>query len=124
LCAGTRSWLPKMAKQPPRNSRKFSTTAASSGTLDRRDGKTGVARANALQAKTLQRADADASCVRALGAYKDFLTLWRDADTDVPNPQASQSGIRQAPVASGVIRDKSCTSPAARSYVPVRASSD
>jgi hypothetical protein len=41
LCAGTRSWLPKMAKQPPRNSRKFSTTAASSGTLDRRDGKTG-----------------------------------------------------------------------------------
>ena len=51
LCAGTRSWLPKMAKQPPRNSRKFSTTAASPGTLDRRDGKTGVARANALQRK-------------------------------------------------------------------------
>jgi hypothetical protein len=43
-----------------------------------------VARANALQAKTLQGADADASRVRALAAYKDFLTLWKDADPDVP----------------------------------------
>jgi tetratricopeptide (TPR) repeat protein len=46
--------------------------------------KLGVARANALQAKTLQGADADAARVRALGAYKDFLTLWKDADPDVP----------------------------------------
>jgi eukaryotic-like serine/threonine-protein kinase len=35
----------------------------------------GVARANALQSKTLQGADADAARVRALAAYKDFLTL-------------------------------------------------
>ena len=44
----------------------------------------GVARANSLQAKNSQGADADAARVRALAAYKDFLTLWKDADPDVP----------------------------------------
>jgi eukaryotic-like serine/threonine-protein kinase len=44
----------------------------------------GVARANALQAKTSQGADTDAARVRALSAYKDFLTLWKDADPDIP----------------------------------------
>ena len=44
----------------------------------------GVAQANALQAKTSQGADADAAHVRALAAYKDFLTLWKDADPDIP----------------------------------------
>jgi hypothetical protein len=43
----------------------------------------GVARANALQAKTSQGADADAARVRALAAYKYFLTLWKDADPDI-----------------------------------------
>jgi serine/threonine protein kinase/tetratricopeptide (TPR) repeat protein len=44
----------------------------------------GVARANALQARTSQGADADAAHVRALAACKDFLTLWKDADPDIP----------------------------------------
>ncbi len=44
----------------------------------------GVARANALQARTSQGAEADAARVRALAAYKDFLTLWKDADPDIP----------------------------------------
>jgi len=44
----------------------------------------GVGRANALQARTSQGADADAARVRALAAYKDFLTLWKDADPDIP----------------------------------------
>ncbi len=44
----------------------------------------GVARANALQAKTSQGADSDAARVRALAAYKDFLTLWKNADPDIP----------------------------------------
>jgi eukaryotic-like serine/threonine-protein kinase len=48
----------------------------------------GVARANAMQARTSQgqgqRADADAARVRALAAYKDFLTLWKDADPEIP----------------------------------------
>jgi tetratricopeptide (TPR) repeat protein len=44
----------------------------------------GLARANALQARTSQRGDADAARIRALGAYKDFLTLWKDADPDIP----------------------------------------
>jgi tetratricopeptide (TPR) repeat protein len=42
----------------------------------------GVARANALQAKNAT--GADAARVRALAAYKDFLTLWKDADPDIP----------------------------------------
>jgi eukaryotic-like serine/threonine-protein kinase len=44
----------------------------------------GVARANALQAKTSRGADAKAARTRALAAYKDFLTLWKDADPDIP----------------------------------------
>jgi hypothetical protein len=44
-----------------------------------------VARANALQAKNATGAEADASRVRALAAYNDFLTLWKDADPD-PDP--------------------------------------
>jgi hypothetical protein len=44
----------------------------------------GVARANALQSRTSQGADTDAARVRALAAYRDFLTLWKDADPDIP----------------------------------------
>jgi eukaryotic-like serine/threonine-protein kinase len=44
----------------------------------------GVARANALQSRTSQGADADAARVRALAAYKDFFTLWKGADPDIP----------------------------------------
>jgi len=46
----------------------------------------GVARANALQSRIsqAQSADAGAARVRALAAYKDFLTLWKDADPDIP----------------------------------------
>ena len=44
----------------------------------------GVARANALQSRTSRGADADAARVRALAAYKDFLTLWKEADPNIP----------------------------------------
>ena len=44
----------------------------------------GVARANALQARASQGADSEAARVRALAAYKDFLTRWKDADPDIP----------------------------------------
>jgi hypothetical protein len=44
----------------------------------------GVARANAVQSRASQGADADAARVRALTAYKDFLALWKDADPDIP----------------------------------------
>jgi eukaryotic-like serine/threonine-protein kinase len=44
----------------------------------------GVARASALQAKNSTGADGDAARVRALAAYRDFLTLWKDADPDIP----------------------------------------
>jgi eukaryotic-like serine/threonine-protein kinase len=44
----------------------------------------GVARANALQSKNSSGADADLARGRALAAYKDFLALWKDADSDIP----------------------------------------
>jgi eukaryotic-like serine/threonine-protein kinase len=44
----------------------------------------GLGRANALASRTSQGADADAARVRALAAYKDFLSLWKDADPDTP----------------------------------------
>ncbi len=51
----------------------------------------GVARANALQAKTSQGAEADAARVRSLAAYKDFLMLWKDADPNIPILIAAKS---------------------------------
>lgn len=44
----------------------------------------GLARANAMQSKSSQGADADAARTRALAAYRDFLALWKDADPDIP----------------------------------------
>lgn len=51
----------------------------------------GIARANALQSKTLQGAEADAARARALAAYKDFLKLWKDADPSVPIYRAAKA---------------------------------
>ena len=51
----------------------------------------GVARANALETKTTQGADADAARVRALAAYKDFLGLWKDADPGIPVYQQAKA---------------------------------
>jgi eukaryotic-like serine/threonine-protein kinase len=51
----------------------------------------GVARANVLEAKNSKGADADAARVRALAAYKDFLALWKDADSKIPIYRQAQS---------------------------------
>src|SRR5947209_1013438 len=51
----------------------------------------GVARANALQAKSSQGADADAGRVRALAAYKEFLALWKDADPGISMYQQAKA---------------------------------
>jgi hypothetical protein len=44
----------------------------------------GIARANALESRISQGADADAAHKRALAAYREFLTLWKDADAGIP----------------------------------------
>jgi len=44
----------------------------------------GLARANALEARTSTGTDSDAARSRALAAYEDFLTLWKNADPDIP----------------------------------------
>jgi eukaryotic-like serine/threonine-protein kinase len=51
----------------------------------------GLARAYALQARTSQGADADAARSRSLAAYQDFLTLWKDADPNIPILQQAKS---------------------------------
>jgi eukaryotic-like serine/threonine-protein kinase len=51
----------------------------------------GLARANALQAKTLHGAEADAARTRALTAYKKFLALWSDANQEIPNLREAKS---------------------------------
>jgi eukaryotic-like serine/threonine-protein kinase len=43
-----------------------------------------LARAESLQSRISQGADADAARVRALAGYKEFLTLWKNADPDIP----------------------------------------
>jgi hypothetical protein len=44
----------------------------------------GLGRAYALQAQSAQGADAPGARAKALAAYNDFLTLWKDADPDIP----------------------------------------
>jgi tetratricopeptide (TPR) repeat protein len=53
----------------------------------------GVARANALRSKTSQGAEAEAASNRALTAYKEFLTLWKDADPDIPVFQKARAEL-------------------------------
>ena len=50
----------------------------------------GIARAIALQAETLQGAQAESARVRAVAAYQDFLTLWKEADREIPILQRAQ----------------------------------
>jgi serine/threonine protein kinase/tetratricopeptide (TPR) repeat protein len=51
----------------------------------------GLARANALQEKSSQGVDAEAARGRGLAAYKDFLSLWKDADPDIPVFKAAKA---------------------------------
>jgi len=44
----------------------------------------GLARSYALQAQSAQGAGAEATRGKARAAYQDFLTLWKDADPDIP----------------------------------------
>jgi eukaryotic-like serine/threonine-protein kinase len=51
----------------------------------------GLARANAVEAHSLQGADADAARTRALAAYKEFFALWKNADPNIPILKQAQA---------------------------------
>jgi DNA-binding winged helix-turn-helix (wHTH) protein/tetratricopeptide (TPR) repeat protein len=51
----------------------------------------GLARANVLQTRSSQGAEADAARVRAMTAYRQFLALWKNADSDIPVLKQAQS---------------------------------
>jgi eukaryotic-like serine/threonine-protein kinase len=51
----------------------------------------GLARSYALEAQSAQGAGADAAHAKARAAYQDFLTLWKDADPDIPVLIAAKS---------------------------------
>ncbi len=51
----------------------------------------GLARAYALEAQSAQGAGVEAARAKACAAYQDFLTLWKDADPDVPVLQQAKA---------------------------------
>jgi len=55
--------------------------------------------ANAFPSRTAQGADAAAARVRALAAWKNFLSLWKDADPEIPILKRSQGRVREAAIA-------------------------
>jgi len=44
----------------------------------------GLARGYALETQSAQGAGTEAARAKARAAYQDFLTLWKDADPDIP----------------------------------------
>jgi eukaryotic-like serine/threonine-protein kinase len=64
----------------------------------------GVARAKALRSRTSQGEDADAARVEALAAYKDFLTLWKDADPGIPILKQAKTEYEKLRGAQEVVR--------------------
>jgi hypothetical protein len=62
--------------------------------LELLDESVGVSGSGAYQCFALENlAGTDADRVLALAAYKDFLTLWKDADPDCSNGQSPASSL-------------------------------
>jgi hypothetical protein len=60
-----------------------------------------VARANMLQSETSQSPASAPARARALAAYSEFLTLWKDADPDLPilhQAKAEYAKLRAQPI--------------------------
>ncbi|MGA8493459.1 MAG: hypothetical protein WB711_23765 [Terriglobales bacterium] len=55
----------------------------------------GVARPTPCNQESRKGADADGARVRPLASYKDFLTLWKDADPDICDTgKTDRPGVR------------------------------
>ena len=61
-------------------------------------GRRPIMEAFTVQPDTSQGADADAARVRALAAYKDFLTLWKDANPDISILKEAKAGAREVAI--------------------------
>jgi serine/threonine protein kinase len=68
----------------PGRSAEQSSAASSPADRDARVGTAAPGRSAEQSSAASSPADRDAARVRALAAYKDFLTLWKDADPDIP----------------------------------------
>jgi hypothetical protein len=88
MCGVRRTWLQDKAPLPPPTFRKSSTTMALSGTTGQAHWPTwewvAPTLCNPEPGLTAAPSDADAARVRALTVYRAFLTLWKDADPDIP----------------------------------------
>lgn len=51
----------------------------------------GLGRAHALEAKSSHGADGEAARAKAHAEYQEFLTLWKDADRDIPILKEAQA---------------------------------
>jgi hypothetical protein len=55
----------------------------------------GLARAKALQGRASGAAEARSAHIRALATYRDFLTLWDEADSEIPLLKQAKSEYAQ-----------------------------
>jgi hypothetical protein len=92
-CAGKLTWQPDKAALLPPSFKDSRPQRHRLELLDGSSGASGHSPRQCLAGQNLegQGADADIARTRALAAYKDFLTLWKDADPDVPILERSQS---------------------------------
>ena len=75
MCAARPIWPHTRAPKPPRNSRKFSITAGSWSAIPSAHWRT---------CNWAERYALSGDTAKAKAAYQDFLTLWKDADPDIP----------------------------------------
>jgi hypothetical protein len=61
--------------------------------LDGIVGASGRGSCQCLAGENLAGATADAARVRSLAAYKDFLSLWKDAEPDIPIVKAEYAKL-------------------------------
>ena len=87
-CAGRRIWWRAGPPTPPRSSRRSSTGLASLASIP-------SARWRACN--QARRSPCRGDTAKAKAAYQDFLTLWKDAERDIPILRQAQAEFGKLP---------------------------